>query len=144
VLAGSPEPEDALAGAFGPVVVVRGFADPRSAVDAANRSDFALAASVWGRDPARARGVARMIQAGLVSINDAVTPTAHASAPFGGAKASGFGRTKGALGLREFAQPQVLCTRRTGGFRPQLFPYPSSPWLERFFSFYRFCFHPKR
>src|SRR5262249_53896595 len=45
VLAGSPEPEDALAGAFGPVILVRGFGDPRAAVDAANRSEFALAAS---------------------------------------------------------------------------------------------------
>jgi acyl-CoA reductase-like NAD-dependent aldehyde dehydrogenase len=144
LLARSTEPEDALAGAFGPVVVIRGISDPKAAVDAANRGRFALAASVWGRDTTRARALAQRVQAGMVTINDAVTPTAHASAPFGGAKASGFGRTKGPIGLREFAQPQVLFGRRAGGFRPQLFPYPSSPFLERFFSSYRLCFHPKR
>jgi acyl-CoA reductase-like NAD-dependent aldehyde dehydrogenase len=144
LLARSTEPEDAVAGAFGPVIVIRGVSDPQAAVEAANRGPFALAASVWGGDMTRARALAQMVQAGMVTINDAVTPTAHASAPFGGAKASGFGRTKGPIGLQEFAQPQVLFGRRAGGFRPQLFPYPSSPWLERFFSFYRLGFHPKR
>jgi acyl-CoA reductase-like NAD-dependent aldehyde dehydrogenase len=144
LLAESTEVEDALAGAFGPIVVIRGTRDPLAAVEAANRSPFALAASVWGRDRARAGAVARMVQAGLVTVNDAVTPTAHASAPFGGTKASGFGRTKGPIGLHEFAQPQVLFSRRAGGFRPHLFPYPSTPLLERFFRLYRFWFHPSR
>src|SRR5439155_24784781 len=33
LLAESPEPEDALAGAFGPVVIIRGVADPPVAVE---------------------------------------------------------------------------------------------------------------
>ena len=77
----------------------------------------------------------------MVSINDAVTPAAHAGAPFGGCKASGFGRTHGALGLREFTQPQVLFQRRAGGFRPQLFPYSRSATAERFLAMYRRVFH---
>jgi acyl-CoA reductase-like NAD-dependent aldehyde dehydrogenase len=125
-------------------MLVRGFHDPRAAVDAANRSRFALAASVWGRDARRARALAGQIQAGMVTINDAVTPTGHASAPFGGAKASGFGRTKGLFGLREFVQPQVLCGRRAGGMRPQLYPYSRAAWLDRCFSLYRFLFHRAR
>jgi hypothetical protein len=80
----------------------------------------------------------------MVTINDAVTPTAHASAPFGGTKASGYGRTKGPVGLREFAQTQVVFQQSTGGIRPQLFPYKSSRSLETFFSFYRSLFHPSR
>lgn len=133
--------EDALAGAFGPVVVVRGFADEGAAIAAANRGPFALAASVWGRDRRRADAVARRLQAGMVTINDAVTPTAHASAPFGGGKASGYGRTKGPIGLREFLQPQAILARSPGGFRPQLFPYDVMPLLGRFFAFYRRVFH---
>ncbi len=136
--------EDALAGAFGPVVVVRGFADEESAIAAANRSPFALAASVWGRDRRRADRVACQLQAGLVTINDAVTPTAHASSPFGGRKASGHGRTKGPIGLREFAQPQVVFARSPGGFRPHLYPYQLTPHLGRFFAFYRRIFHSPR
>jgi acyl-CoA reductase-like NAD-dependent aldehyde dehydrogenase len=144
LLAHSADPEDALAGVFGPVVVVRGVSDPRAAVEAVNRSPFALAASIWGRDRRGARSLAEHLHAGMVTINDAVTPTAHASAPFGGAKASGFGRTKGPSGLLEFAQPQVIFERSVGGFRPQLFPYARAAVLERFFSFYRLLFHPRR
>jgi acyl-CoA reductase-like NAD-dependent aldehyde dehydrogenase len=141
LLADSPRAEDALAGAFGPVVIVRGVATEADAVRAANRGDFALAASVWSRDRRAAVRLGRQLQAGTVVINDAVTPTAHAGAPFGGAKASGHGRTKGVLGLREFAQPQAVFSLSSGGFRPQLFPYPSTRWLETFFSVYRLLFH---
>ncbi len=140
-MADGPAPEAALAGAFGPVVLVRGVADPDAAVAAANASPYGLAASVWGRDHRAAAALARRLDAGEVAVNEAVTPTAHAAAPFGGIKASGFGRTKGVLGLREFTQPQVLHVRRPGGFRPQLFPY--RPWVERLLAFYRWLFHPK-
>jgi succinate-semialdehyde dehydrogenase/glutarate-semialdehyde dehydrogenase len=139
----TPEPEEALAGAFGPVVLVRGVADSSAAVAAANASRFALAASVWGRRRRAARAVARQLQAGMVSVNEAVTPTAHAAAPFGGCKASGYGRTHGAVGLREFASPQVLFDRRPGGFRPQLFPYSKASAVKKMLSFYRRMFHPR-
>ena len=47
-----------------------------------------------------------------------------------------------ALGLLEFTQPQVVFERSVGGFRPQLFPYPSSAaMLDRFFGVYRWLFH---
>jgi acyl-CoA reductase-like NAD-dependent aldehyde dehydrogenase len=139
----TPEPEEALAGAFGPVVVVRGVADSSAAVAAVNASRFALAASVWGKRRRAARAVARQLQAGMVSVNEAVTPTAHAAAPFGGCKASGYGRTHGAVGLREFAIPQVLFDRRPGGFRPQLFPYSKASAVKKMLSFYRRMFHPR-
>jgi acyl-CoA reductase-like NAD-dependent aldehyde dehydrogenase len=141
LLAETAEPEAALAGAFGPVVLVRGVRDADAAIYAANASPFGLAASVWGRDLRAARALARRLDAGMVAVNDAVTPSAHASAPFGGMKASGFGRTRGLLGLREFTQPQALQVRSPGGFRPQLFPY--SDRLERILHVYRGLFHPR-
>ncbi len=121
--ADGPDPEARLAGCFGPVVIVRGVATADLAVIAANASPFGLAASVWGRDRAEARRVADRLDVGMVTINDAVAPSAHASAPFGGVKSSGFGRTRGTLGLREFAQPRTIQERAPGGDRPQLFPY---------------------
>ncbi len=133
--------EAALAGAFGPVVLIRGVADADAAVTATNSSQFALGASIWTKNSRAARRLASRLQAGTVGINEAVTPTAHAGAPFGGCKASGFGRTHGVLGLREFTQPQALFQRRPGGFRPQLFPYSQSSTVERFLALYRRVFH---
>ena len=104
---------------------------------------MALAASVWGADRSAARAVARRIVAGSVCVNEAVTPTASAAAPFGGFRASGYGRTHGEAGLREFVAPQVLFERRAGGFRPQLFPYGDGRLVARFLRFYRFLFHPR-
>ncbi|WP_406696031.1 aldehyde dehydrogenase family protein [Singulisphaera sp. Ch08] len=121
--ASSAEAESALAGVFGPVVLVRQVHNEEEAVAAANSSRFGLAASVWGRDLDAARAVARRLDVGTVTVNDAVTPIGHASAPFGGTKASGFGRIHGIHGIREFVQTQVEQTRHAGGFRPQLFPY---------------------
>jgi acyl-CoA reductase-like NAD-dependent aldehyde dehydrogenase len=141
LLADSPAPESVLAGAFGPVVLVRGVASVDAAVAAANASPFGLAASVWGRDLRAARAVARRLEAGMVTVNEAVTPSAHAAAPFGGIKASGFGRTRGAFGLAEFTVPQTLQARRPGGFRPHIFPYTDR--IERLLALYRRVFHRK-
>jgi acyl-CoA reductase-like NAD-dependent aldehyde dehydrogenase len=137
----SPEVEAILAGCFGPVVLVRGFADEDSAVEAANAGPFGLSGSVWGQDIRRARAVASRMEAGTVAINDAVTTSAHAAAPFGGCKASGFGRIRGVAGLRELAQTKVIHARNPGGFRPHLFPYGGL--MPRIFSIYRRVFHPK-
>jgi acyl-CoA reductase-like NAD-dependent aldehyde dehydrogenase len=141
--AATSEPEEALAGAFGPVILVRGVGDVEEAVAAANGSRYALGASVWGRRRLVAKGVARRLQAGMVSVNEAVTPSAHAAAPFGGCKASGYGRTHGTMGVREFTCSHVLFERRPGGFRPQLFPYSRASTVERFLSFYSRMFHPR-
>jgi acyl-CoA reductase-like NAD-dependent aldehyde dehydrogenase len=134
--------ERVLAGCFGPLVIVRGVPDVESAIAAANASEFGLSASVWGRNKTAARRVADRLQAGMVAINDAVTPSASASAPFGGVKASGFGRVRGVLGLREFAAPQVGQARGAGGYRPQIFPY--SDRVLKMMKCYRKLFHPKR
>jgi acyl-CoA reductase-like NAD-dependent aldehyde dehydrogenase len=139
LLAQTSEPESRLAGCFGPIVLVRGMPDVEAAIAAANASSFGLAASVWGRNLRQARAIASRLEAGMVSVNTAVAPSAHAAAPFGGCKGSGFGRVHGSLGLREFAQPQVLHARRAGGFQPHLFPY--SDRMLQLFALYRRAFH---
>lgn len=128
-----------LAGVFGPVVIVRKCESEEYAIRMANGTMFGLAASVWCSDMRRARTIASRLNAGTVAINDAVTPTGLASAPFGGVKGSGFGRVRGILGLREFASPQVIHSRSPGGFRPHLFPY--SARFLKILGFYRSLFH---
>ncbi|WP_422926353.1 aldehyde dehydrogenase family protein [Singulisphaera sp. PoT] len=132
--------EPILEGVFGPVVLIRGMPDVNSAIHAANASAFGLAASVWGKNWRRLRGVAQHLEAGQVTFNDVVTPSGNASAPFGGTKASGFGRIHGIAGLREFTTPQAILGRRAGGFRPQVFPY--RPGVEKLLTWYRRFFHP--
>ncbi len=141
LLATTSEVEQVLAGCFGPVVVVRGVETAEAAIEAANASEFGLSASVWGRDLRQARSVALRLEVGTVAINEAVTTSAHAAAPFGGGKSSGFGRIRGVAGLRELAQPRVIHTRKPGGFRPHLFPY--TPLMTKIFAGYRRIFHPR-
>src|SRR5262249_44115341 len=114
----SAEPETALAGIFGPVGLIRGVSSAGAAGGAANAGPSGLRASVWGGNRRIAKSVACRLEAGMVTVNDAVTPTGHAASPFGGIKASGFGRTHGLHGLREFTSPRALLARGSGGFRP--------------------------
>jgi phenylacetaldehyde dehydrogenase len=78
---------------FGPVVTVMPFDDPEEAVRLANDSQYGLAASVWTRDLNRALGVIRRIEAGTVWVN--THDVADSAMPFGGFKASGFGKDLG-------------------------------------------------
>jgi acyl-CoA reductase-like NAD-dependent aldehyde dehydrogenase len=75
-------------------------------------SEFALGASIFSRDLARARALAERIQTGFVAINDVIVPTADPRLPFGGVKASGFGSTRGEEGLLEMTHPHVVTVRR--------------------------------
>ena len=92
---------------FGPVTVVIPFGDDAEAVRLANESDFGLAGGVWSGDPARAYRIGEQIQAGMVSLNGGGSGLSP-HGPFGGYKASGFGREWGKWGLSEFLQHKAL------------------------------------
>ncbi|WP_159501199.1 aldehyde dehydrogenase [Microbacterium sp. 18062] len=85
---------------FGPLLAVSTFRDEAEAVSRANASEFGLAASVFTDSLARARRVARDLNAGTVSVNtvDALDVTV----PFGGVKQSGFGRDLSLHALDKF------------------------------------------
>lgn len=70
------------------------------------QTEFGLAAAVWTRDVARARCLARQIDAGAVFINGMVASDARL--PFGGIKKSGYGRELGGHGIREFTNIKTL------------------------------------
>jgi acyl-CoA reductase-like NAD-dependent aldehyde dehydrogenase len=118
-----PEARVACEEVFGPVVSVAPFEDEDDAIRLANDSAFGLGASVWTRDPARARRVAERIEAGMVWVNDYGYSFGTGQASWGGVKASGFGRTKSKHGLYECVSVKYVDADR-GRFRPPWwFPY---------------------
>ncbi|WP_110665981.1 aldehyde dehydrogenase family protein [Salinicola halophilus] len=91
---------------FGPVVVAMPFDDEADAVRLANATRFGLAGAVWTQDPARAHRVAGQLRAGTVWINS--YKAINVMSPFGGFGDSGFGRSSGLDGLREYTVPQSV------------------------------------
>jgi aldehyde dehydrogenase (NAD+) len=87
---------------FGPVLAAIEFADLDEAIARANESEYGLAAAVWTRDVKKAHYVARKLQAGTVWIN--TYNVYDTAAPFGGYKASGFGREMGSHALEHYTQ----------------------------------------
>jgi acyl-CoA reductase-like NAD-dependent aldehyde dehydrogenase len=91
---------------FGPVAALISVPDVAHAIAAANDSPYGLGANLWTRDIARARQLARDIEAGQVFINGMVTSDPRL--PFGGVKASGYGRELSTYGIREFVNIQTV------------------------------------
>lgn len=85
---------------FGPVASVTPFTTEAQAIALANDTEFGLGNAVFSRDMPTALRVAAELQSGTVFINDFVR--SHAALPFGGVKASGYGRELGRWGMLEF------------------------------------------
>jgi len=98
----TPEMTIAREEIFGPVLATIEFADLDEAIARANDSQYGLAAAVWTRDVKKAHYVARKLQAGTVWIN--TYNVYDTAAPFGGYKASGFGREMSSHALEHYTQ----------------------------------------
>ena len=88
---------------FGPVKPILRVQGVEQAIAVANDSEYGLSAAVFGRDAGRALAVAQRIVSGICHVNG---PTVHdeAQMPFGGVKASGYGRFGGRAGIHEFTE----------------------------------------
>ncbi|GGU94046.1 aldehyde dehydrogenase [Actinomadura cremea] len=82
---------------FGPVIVVIPYRDEREAVRIANDSAYGLAGSVFTADTARGLDIAARVRTGTFGVNQGYSM--DPAAPFGGVKASGYGRELGREGL---------------------------------------------
>ncbi len=100
---GMPAFDDEL---FGPVAAVIQVQDEQEAIQMANDSSYGLGASLWSRDTKRAEELARRIEAGAVFINGMVASDPRL--PFGGIKASGYGRELSHYGIKEFVNIQTV------------------------------------
>src|SRR5436305_1654707 len=85
---------------FGPVAPVATFADDDEAIRTANDSEYGLVAYAFTRDLGRALRVAEALEVGMLGLNRGMV--SNPAAPFGGIKASGFGREGGAEGIDEY------------------------------------------
>jgi benzaldehyde dehydrogenase (NAD) len=102
---------------FGPVVAITRARDAEHAVELANDSEYGLSASVFTRDTAKGLEIARRIQSGICHVNG---PTVHdeAQMPFGGMKASGYGRFGGRPGVDAFTELRWITIETQPGHYP--------------------------
>jgi benzaldehyde dehydrogenase (NAD) len=103
---------------FGPSVSITRFKTVEEGIQLANDTEYGLTAAVFGRDIARAVEVAKRIDSGMCHVNG---PTVHdeAQMPFGGVKASGYGRFGGKAAIDEFTELRWITIQTT----PRHYPF---------------------
>lgn len=85
---------------FGPVAAIIRVKDEDEALRVANDTRFGLGGSVWTGDCARGEAFAQRMECGAAFVNAVVKSDVRL--PFGGSKASGFGRELAEHGIHEF------------------------------------------
>jgi vanillin dehydrogenase len=103
---------------FGPSVSITRFKTVEEAIQLANDTEYGLSAAVFGRDIARALEIAKRIDSGMCHVNG---PTVHdeAQMPFGGVKASGYGRFGGKAAIEAFTELRWITIQTT----PRHYPF---------------------
>lgn len=91
---------------FGPVLTILPVGGDEEAVRVANETPYGLGASVWSGDQDRAFRLGRQIEAGYTWIN--TLGRVYDELPFGGVKASGFGREHGEEALESYLEPRTF------------------------------------
>jgi acyl-CoA reductase-like NAD-dependent aldehyde dehydrogenase len=109
---------------FGPTLPIMKVKDSEEAVRLANDSNYGLQASVWTRDVEKGEALARRVEAGVVTVNDAQVNYTALNLPMGGWKSSGLGTRHGAAGIRKYTKVQSLLVTRLAPKRDiHMFPY---------------------
>lgn len=102
----APGSRIALEEIFGPVAAVIRFSEYEEAIAIANETEYALVAGVFTESMVRAQSAAREIDAGVVFVNN--YNRAFLGTPFGGNRASGYGREHAIETLREFQKTKAV------------------------------------
>jgi len=97
----TPKMEVAREETFGPIAPVIVVEDEQEALEIANDTKFGLGASIWTQNLGKAEKYSKLLQAGIVTVNNVVVSDPRV--PFGGIKNSGFGREMSRYGMLEFA-----------------------------------------
>ena len=121
---------------FGPTLPIMKVRDADEAVHLSNNSHYGLGSSVFTRDVKRGEQIARRLEAGAATVNDAMINYTVLELPMGGAKASGLGSRHGAGGIRKYCSQQAIVVTRLGMKKePFMYPYKArtSRMLARMF-----------
>jgi acyl-CoA reductase-like NAD-dependent aldehyde dehydrogenase len=109
---------------FGPTLPIMKVADVEEGVRLSNDSPYGLQASVWTKDVAKGERLARRIEAGAVTVNDAQINYVALELPMGGWKSSGLGARHGADGIRKYTKKQAIVVTRLAPKRDlHMLPY---------------------
>jgi aldehyde dehydrogenase (NAD+) len=100
---------------FGPVAAVFPFDTEEQAVALANDTHYGLAGGIWTRDLQRGLRMARAVRAGTIWLN--AYRVQDPAVPFGGMKASGFGRENGDEALHEVTEVKSVWIELSGATR---------------------------
>jgi len=107
-----PNMEIAQTELFAPVAVLLKYDTIDEAIEIHNGTRYGLGASVFGPDQRLCTRVAAQLECGMVSINDFGVFYLNQDLPFGGTKASGYGRIGGPEGLRSLTAPKAIMADR--------------------------------
>jgi len=92
---------------FGPVAGLFRFSDEAEAIEAANDTEFGLAAYLFTENAARLFRVSEALEYGIVAANTGIFSSEVG--PFGGVKNSGLGREGSKYGIDEFLEIKFVC-----------------------------------
>jgi succinate-semialdehyde dehydrogenase / glutarate-semialdehyde dehydrogenase len=91
---------------FGPVAPIASFSSEEEVLEMANSTEHGLVAYVFTRDLSRMIRVSEALEFGMVGFNQGIV--SNPAAPFGGVKASGFGREGGFEGIEEYLETKYV------------------------------------
>ena len=91
---------------FGPVAPIASFSTEDEVLEMANGTEYGLVAYVFTKDLSRMIRVSEALEFGMVGFNQGIV--SNPAAPFGGVKASGFGREGGFEGIEEYLETKYV------------------------------------
>ena len=104
---------------FGPLASIISVDGPDEAVRVANDTEYGLSAAVFSQNVPFALELAQRIESGICHVND-TTVQDEPQMPFGGVKASGFGRFGGRAALEEFTELRWITVQELARQLPDL------------------------